>query len=162
MAWLGVRAGALNLLIPVGEVVEVVNPGPCTPVPLTLPCFRGLHNVRGTLYSVIDMPALLGFAPVPAGPEARLLLLAPQRIRNTALLVNRLSGMQADDALVEAEGAASVPAGQLLRRAGMALALGGSWLDARQAEWRVLDVAVLVALPEFLDVAAMPAQGAHA
>ncbi len=162
MAWLGVRAGALNLLIPVGEVVEVVNPGMCTPVPLTLPWFRGLHNVRGTLYSVIDLPALLGFAPVPAGAETRMLLLAPQRIRNTALLVNRLCGMQADQGLLEADPAAVQSAVQVLRRPALAQALAGTWLDAQQAEWRELQVAALVALPEFLDVATLPAQGAHA
>ena len=163
MAWLGVRAGALNLLVPVGDVVEVINPGACTPVPLTLPWFRGLHNVRGTLFSVIDLPAMLGFAPVPAGAEARLLLLAPLRIRNTALLVNRLCGLQADEALVAAEAALAADAAPpALHPPIAAQVLGASWQDAQQLEWRVLDIGALVALPEFLDVAALPAQGAHA
>lgn len=160
MAWLGVRAGALNLLVPVGEVAEVINPGVCTPVPLTLPWFRGLHNVRGTLYSVIDLPALLGYAPVPQGTESRLLLLGPQRIRNTALLVNRLAGMQSAADLQPTEPAAD--RASPLHRLGMATALDARYRDAAGLDWQVLDTAALVALPEFLDVAALPAQGASA
>lgn len=157
MGWLGIRAGALNLLIPVAEVAEVLTPTPFTLVPLTQPWFRGLQNVRGTLYSVIDLPALCGYAPVPAQADARLLLLNPQRIRNTALLVNRLSGMQLAAALsplpADEEAVAGPP------RKGLGAALGAPWRDAQQAVWHELDPAALVALPEFLDAAALPAQG---
>ena len=93
MAYLGVRAGAGNLLLESTDVVEVLPFATCTAVPLTHPRFRGLCNVRGTLYSVLDLPMLLGYAAVSADLNARVLLLAPQRMRNTALLVNRLVGM---------------------------------------------------------------------
>ncbi len=93
MAFLGVRAGAGNLLLESTDVAEVLPFASCTAVPLTHPRFRGLCNVRGTLYSVLDLPMLLGYAPVTADAHARLLLLAPNRMRNTALLVNRLVGM---------------------------------------------------------------------
>jgi twitching motility protein PilI len=158
MAWLGVRSGALNLLVPVGEVSEVLHLANCTPVPLTLPWFRGLNNVRGTLYSVIDLSALLGYAPVQLTADSRVLLLSAARIRNTALLVNRLAGMVADDGLTEIDrgdapntAAATGPA---------AAALASAWADPDQLRWRALDLAALIALPEFLDVAATPALGA--
>ena len=151
MSWVGVRIGALNLLAPVAEVAEVLHLPACTPVPLTLPWFRGLHNVRGTLYSVIDLPALFGFAPVALTPEARVLLLAPSRMRNTALLVNRLAGMHANANLVQTDRPAALTQP----------ALGRSWLDGDQVPWHELDLAALVSLPEFLDVAAAPPLGAH-
>jgi twitching motility protein PilI len=162
MSWLGVRAGALNLLIPVGEVVEVMHPGIATPVPLTQPWFDGLHNVRGSLYSAIDLPALLGFAPVPAGPEARMLLLPGQRMRNTALLVNRLNGMLDAAALVAPPEQPPLQPLPALRRAAMEALFGRRWLDAQQAEWHEFDLDALLALPEFLEVAALPVQGVTA
>lgn len=165
MAWLGVRAGALNLLLPVGEVAEVLPCTACTTVPLTQPWFRGLNNVRGSLYSVIDLPALLGYAPVPVGNEARVLLLSATRMRNTALLVNRLVGMHADSSLHpwveggrDAEPAPTVAPLPVRAEA----VLGARWVDAEHAEWRSLDLAALVGLPDFLEVAAPAAQGAPA
>lgn len=158
MSWIAVRAGALNLLLPVGEVVEVMHPGTPTPVPLTQPWFSGLHNLRGSLHSAIDLPALLGFAPVTPGPEARLLLLPARRMRNTALLVNRLNGML-DPAMLVApsdQPAAPLPA---LRHPALSALLRGRWLDAEQVEWHLLDLEALLALPEFLEVARQPAAG---
>jgi twitching motility protein PilI len=178
MAWLGVRAGALNLLFPVAEISEVMPLSACTPVPLTQPWFRGLNNVRGSLYSVIDLPALLGYAPVPSSSEARVLLLVTGRIRNTALLVNRLVGMHLDGSLTAApqedSEQESGPSGTLpeiaprplvpltvgASAAPALMALGAHWRDAEQVDWREIDLSILVGLPDFLEVGAAPSLGA--
>lgn len=157
MTWLGIRAGAANLLVPSDEVVEVLPLAGLTAVPLTQAQFRGLCNVRGTLYSVLDLPALLGFATVPAGSEARLLLLPPARMRHTAVLVDRLLGL-----FPTLPGGHEPAAGSSTADACSSLAsrwpglLGTARDDAHGATWRTLDVAHLVALPGFLDIAAQP------
>ena len=154
MTWLGVRAGALNLLLPVGDIAEVLPLAACTAVPLTEAWFRGLCNVRGSLYSVLDLPVLLGFAPSPAGLEARILLLAPGRMRNTALLVNRLVGMQDRSGLLPC----TVPPVSMPTAAPAVGALRGRWRDVQDSEWHELDVAILVRMPAFLAVAKPPTE----
>ena len=159
MAWLGVRAGAINLLVPGTDVLEVLPFTGCSGVPLTRPHFRGLSNVRGSLFSVIDLPALLGFASVPVGPEARLLLLAPSHMRHTALLINRLLGLYPEPPVNPAgaaeglSGLADVAPAAVLPPDSAAF-LGQPRMDAQDLVWHVLDFAALVALPSFVDVGA--------
>lgn len=71
---LGFQCGSENWLIPLPEAGEILPPPPLSAVPLTRPWYRGLANVRGTLYGVIDFAQFNGQPPtVPAG-RARLLL----------------------------------------------------------------------------------------
>jgi twitching motility protein PilI len=75
---LGVQLGTETWLVDLGDAGEVLPVPAVTPVPLTQPWFKGVANVRGNLYSVIDFPAFLG---VGGGPWAnsRLLLLGERR-----------------------------------------------------------------------------------
>ena len=57
---LGVQVGSETWLIDLVEAGEVIPVPPITPVPLTRPWFRGVANVRGNLYSVVDFAAFLG------------------------------------------------------------------------------------------------------
>ena len=149
MAWLGVRAGVLNLLLPVGEIGEVLPLSNFTPVPLTRSWYRGLSNVRGSLYSVIDLPDLLGLGAVPGSVDARLLLLAPARMRNTALLVTRLVGMHSPAALQAVSPTPPAP----VTAPALCAALSRAWQSADQQIWYELDLSALVATQEFLEVA---------
>ena len=61
-------------LVKLEEAGEVIPVPAMVPVPLTQPWFRGLANIRGNLFSVIDFAAYQGGEPTPATPDARLLL----------------------------------------------------------------------------------------
>jgi len=76
------------------EAGEVIPVPPVAHVPLTQPWFRGLANIRGNLFSVIDLSAFQGRDPTPQTPDSRLLLVADRYNMSAALLVNRMLGLR--------------------------------------------------------------------
>lgn len=56
---MGVRIGALQLLIPVDAGREVIPPPPISRIPYTASWLRGLANVRGGVVPVVDLAAAL-------------------------------------------------------------------------------------------------------
>lgn len=139
---LGLQVGTEAWLVALSDAGEVIPLPPITPVPLARPWFRGVANIRGNLYSVVDFPAFLGGAAVTPGEQSRLLLLGERFRMGSALLVDRSLGLRG--------------AGQLQPRAGAA---GAAWLKAEYTDedgrhWKELDVAQLVQHPAFLAVAA--------
>lgn len=137
---LGVQVGAEAWLVDLAEAGEVLPVPPITPVPLTRPWFRGLANIRGNLFSVVDFPAFLGGAPAAPGPEARLLVLAERFRLGAALLVDRSLGLR-NAAHLEAR-AAPAPAWSR-----------GLYADREGRQWKELDLPGLAQHPEFLAVA---------
>jgi twitching motility protein PilI len=136
---LGLQVGGEAWLVDLADAGEVLPVPPITPVPLTRPWFRGVANIRGNLYSVVDFPAFLGADPVAAGDQARLLLLGERFRLGAALLVDRSLGLRNQ--------------GQLEPAAGEA----GPWARAHYADpegrqWKELDVPQLARHPEFLTV----------
>ena len=97
LGWLAIQAGSEGWLIDLAESGEILSPPPLAAVPLCREWFRGLTNVRGNLFSVVDFPAFLGQAPVAASSEARLLLIGARHSINTALLVSRAIGLRNPD-----------------------------------------------------------------
>ncbi len=124
------------------EAGEVIPVPPITPVPLTRPWFRGVANVRGNLYSVIDFAGFLGTGYCAGGDQARLLVLGERFRSAAALLVHRSLGLRNP-----AELHACAPAGE--RPAW----LRAEYDDDAGTRWRELDVGALVRDPEFLSVA---------
>jgi twitching motility protein PilI len=140
---LGVQAGAEAWLVSLADAGEVIPAPAITPVPLTQPWFRGVANIRGKLYGVVDFPAFLGGAPVAPGEAVRLLLLGDKFRLGSALLVDRLLGLRG------AENFQARPAS----------GAGAPWLKAEYGDkdgvhWKELDVARLVQDPTFLEVSA--------
>lgn len=137
-ALLGVQAGGENWLLDLTDSGEILPVPPLTTVPLTRPWFRGLANVRGTLYGVVDLSAFhLGPPIVPSG-HARLLLVGARHGVNTALLVSRATGLRSPEDF-ESAGDDDRP-----------------WVAARLKDmqervWLKIDVPRLLARPEFLD-----------
>ena len=112
---------------------------PITPLPLTRPWFKGLANIRGNLYSVVDFPAFLQKRPVAASDQTRLLLVGERFRLAAALLIDRSLGLRN-------------PA-QLERRGGALPA----WARAQYADpegrlWKELDLTQLAQHPDFLGV----------
>ncbi|HLX81655.1 MAG TPA: chemotaxis protein CheW [Burkholderiales bacterium] len=139
---LGVQVGAEAWLVDLVDAGEVIPVPPIAQVPLTRPWFRGVANIRGKLYAVVDFPAFLGGAAVAPGEQARLLLLGERFRLGSALLVDRSLGLRSAEQL----------------QARPAAGAGAPWLKAEYSDgdgkqWKELDVAKLVAEPAFLEVA---------
>lgn len=130
---LGMQVGATRYLLDLVEAGEIVPLAPLTRVPLTLPWYLGLANVRGLLVGVIDLARYLGedSLPVP-GPSARLVTFAPTLGFNCALLADRVFGLRQASSMQRE--------GELLR-------------DADDNVWTPLSLAALVREERFLHVA---------
>jgi twitching motility protein PilI len=140
---LGVQAGAEAWLVSLADAGEVIPAPAITPVPLTKPWFRGVANIRGKLYGVVDFPAFLGGAAVAPGEQVRLLLLGDKFRMGSALLVDRLLGLRGAETFQERP---ATP--------GAAAWLKAEFGDKDGTQWRELDVPRLVQDPVFLEVAA--------
>ena len=140
---LGLQVGADPWLVDLTEAGELFPVPPITAVPLTRPWFRGVVNVRGNLYNVVDLPAFLGGTPVAPGGDARLLLLAERFLMRSALLVDGSLGLQdARELVLEADPPSASPW------------IRGLYTDRSGRRWRELDVRQLVQHAAFLGVAA--------
>ncbi|MFY9317299.1 MAG: chemotaxis protein CheW [Burkholderiales bacterium] len=139
---LGVQAGAQAWLVNLADAGEVIPAPAITPVPLTKPWFRGVANIRGKLYAVVDLPAFLGGAPVAPGEQVRLLLLGEKFRTGSALLVDRLLGLRGAEVLEPQPASAGPPW------------LKAEYVDRDGMRWKELDVARLVQDVAFLEVAA--------
>ena len=138
---LGVQVGEQNWLIDLAEASEVMPVPPITPVPLTRPWFRGVANVRGNLYSVVDFAEFLGVGASRGGEQQRLVLVGERFRSAAALLVDRSLGLRN-------------PAQLRAREPGSAAA---AWLrveyeDEDGGRWNELDVGALVRDAAFLAV----------
>lgn len=139
---LGLQVGEESWLADLADAAELIPVPPITAVPLTRPWFRGVVNVRGNLYNVVDLPAFFGGAPVAAGEQARLLVLAERFLMRSALLVNRSLGLL--DARELAPHAEAPSASPWIR---------GLYADRGGRVWKELDVSQLVQHAAFLGVA---------
>jgi twitching motility protein PilI len=97
---LAVRVGQETWLFNMSDVSEVLPMPECAPVPLTLPWYLGVANIRGNLYGMADFPALLGGRPVPVSHERRAVLINLRHGVNCGLVVNRVMGLRNPDLLV--------------------------------------------------------------
>jgi len=139
---LGMQVGVESWLVDLADAGEVIPVPHITPVPLTKAWFRGMANIRGNLYSVVDFPAFLGGKPVGTSSEARLLLIGERFRTGVSLLVDRSLGLRGE--------------GQLQPRASekeKAAWVKAEHTDAEGREWVELDVPQLIQHADFLGVA---------
>lgn len=136
---LGVRVGEENWLVELGDISEVIAPGPWIRVPLAKPWFLGVANIRGKLYSVVDLPAFSGHAPVTPGPDTRLLLVHNRFGVNAALLISQTLGLRSLEQIDHQE--TGVPDTEWISR---------HYRDEQNVFWKVLDMQALVSHPAFL------------
>jgi twitching motility protein PilI len=137
-ARLGVQVGADLWLVRLEEAGEVIPVPPIADVPLTRGWFRGLANIRGNLFNVVDLAAFQGGEATTLTPDARLLLVAERYHMNAALLVNRMLGLRnLQHFQPEAAGTARIWE-------------SGRYTDRDGQVWRELNMNELVFSEEFL------------
>lgn len=148
-SWLAVECAGVGLLFSLKQASEIFAPVPIKPVPYAKPWLAGVANLRGGLFTVVDLSVYLGLRE-PAlhrsvAAQARLVSLGTELNLNCALLVDRLVGLRSDEQLPLA---AEQPAGPLPRFAG----------TLRQDEagrlWQEINLEALSRQDDFLHIVA--------
>lgn len=134
---LGVRVGEAFWLVDMQDISEVLPPPHLTLVPLTKPWYCGVANVRGALYSIIDLGAYMDKETTAKEASNRVLLLGQRFAFNAGFLVSRVLGLRNTQDWQQQE-------------------INGEirLLDANGQIWRKLDIAKLLQQPEFLRISA--------
>jgi twitching motility protein PilI len=138
---LGVEIGEENWLVDLASISEVVPVPNVVPVPLTHSWFRGVANVRGSLYGITDFAALAGGGPTPPALDNRILLAHPRFGVNAAILVRKVFGLRnpAQFEVLETTGERTPW-------------LAREYRDEEGALWREMDLGSLMRYPDFLNV----------
>ncbi len=91
---LGVLIGHAYWLVGMNDISEVLPVPTAVPVPLTKPWYGGLANVRGNLYSIIDLPLFMGIQEDLRDGLNRILLVSHKFEVNAGILVTRVLGLR--------------------------------------------------------------------
>jgi twitching motility protein PilI len=141
---LGFACGDAQWLIRLNDAGEVVAVPAIADVPLTKPWFRGLANIRGNLYSVIDFAAYLGYGMTPPASHNRLVLFGQRAGElNAGIVVSRVLGLRNLAELAPAAALSDARSWYTQR-----------WIDADGNAWQEIDLARLAREPAFLQVGA--------
>lgn len=138
---LGFQVGDRNWFVALHQVSEVVPVPASAGVPLTQPWFRGVANVRGKLYGIVDFAAFQGGQPTDAGVERRVILVSDKLVGGAGLLVSRMLGLRNPDDFTPADRPADAPPW-----------LAAAWTDAAGARWHELDLPLLARQRRFLEI----------
>ncbi|MBB4845717.1 twitching motility protein PilI [Paucibacter oligotrophus] len=153
-AWLAVECGGQGLLFSLKHAAEIFAPVPLKPLPYAKPWMMGVANLRGGLFTVVDLAVFLGLrAPgaaevrTPSGQQgqARLVSLNPEMNSNCALLVDRLAGLRSEEQLKAQPLTAAEQEGRP-RFAGQRM------LDAQGRSWQQVHLDALSKHEQFLQV----------
>jgi twitching motility protein PilI len=140
---LGFQVGADNWFVALHQVNEVIPMPASVPVPLTHSWFRGVANIRGNLYSMVDFSAFQGGEVIAPGMERRVILISDRLVGGAGILVSRMLGLRNPEQFSAAQ-----------RPADAAPWVGGAFTDAGGSRWLELDLPALVREQRFLEVGA--------
>ena len=140
---LGFQVGGDNWFVALHQVSEVIPVPKSVPVPLTHSWFRGVANVRGNLYSMVDFAAFQGRDPIGPGMERRVVLVSERLVGGAGLLVSRMLGLRNPEQFNAAVKPADAPSW-----------VGAVYTDAGGTRWLELDLPALVREQRFLEVGA--------
>ena len=149
MAWLAVRAGGRNYLFPLSQSGEIVPLTQLQPVPYALDWFRGVLNIRGGLFGVVDLAGFIassggGERQEPAAAEPSVVTLNALLEVNCALQIDVLSGLRGADAFTASQPAA----------ADAPPYFGNQFFDAAGEQWQEINLRTLSQTPQFLSISA--------
>ncbi|MFN7643275.1 MAG: chemotaxis protein CheW [Burkholderiales bacterium] len=151
-ARLGLMIGGQRWLVDLSEAGEIVPvPDTIAPVPLTRDWLVGLVNLRGALYTVIDLQRYAQLGRTEVSKESRLLALAARLEFNAAILVTRMLGLRNVASMrIDEDDAQRAPADGGFGPAGRPDWVGRTLVDADGHRWHELDLARLAAGSAFL------------
>ena len=139
---LGILVGKTQWLLDLVDISEVLPVPNIVEAPLTSDWFCGVTNIRGNLYSVVDLSGYWGGELTPITPLSRLLLVHSRHLSHSALLVNRMLGLHYTDQMQEIADADPTKPW-----------CGLTWRDDQGMQWCELKIAELVLEQKFLHVA---------
>ena len=137
---LAVRIADQNWLVNLSHISEVITPSALAAVPLTQPWFLGVTNIRGKLFSVVDLANFKGSSATTRNTENRLLIVHPQFTSNSALLVEQALGLRNIDKM------------HLQANTNLPTWATQTHLDDEGKIWHSLNVEALVTSNDFLTV----------
>jgi twitching motility protein PilI len=150
VAWLAVKAGGHNYLLPLGQAGEIVVLSAVQPVPYAKAWFKGVLNIRGSLFGVVDLAGFLvasGAAvsiPGASPTQASVVTLNAQMEVNCALQLDSLAGLRGSEAFVsKAAVAADAPA-----------YYGSCLVDSEGQRWQEINLSALAQSAAFLSIGA--------
>jgi len=132
---LGLQIAGKNWLVDMMDISEVLPLPALTAVPFTKTWFRGVANIRGNLYSVVDMAAYQYGEAASGDANNRVLLAADRFAFNAALLVDRVLGMRDAQTWQQSEVEGRI-----------------EYRDEQGVPWVKLNVRSLLEQPEFLQI----------
>jgi twitching motility protein PilI len=93
--WTGVGffVGQQELLAPLNDVVEILDPIECTKIPSVKPWFKGLANIRGNLMPVVDFHQFLHGESLPQTSSTRVVVFRDEGV-NAGIVVSNVVGMR--------------------------------------------------------------------
>jgi twitching motility protein PilI len=147
-ARLGLMIGDRRWLVDLSEAGEIVPvPDAIAPVPLTQDWLLGLVNLRGALYTVVDLQRFARLGRTDASRDSRLLAFAARLNFNAAILVSRMLGLRNVASMrVDEDAAPDASFGP----DGRPDWVGRALVDADGHRWHELDLARLSAGRAFL------------
>lgn len=140
---LALMIGDQRCLVDLPEAGEIVPmPTSMLQVPLTRDWFLGVVNVRGTLFTVVDLSRFMGGNFTPITKESRLVTMSPALSFNATLVVTKMLGLRnsATMTLISEQGPAEKPW------------LAQRFRDAEGHVWVRLSLGKLVSASAFLMV----------
>jgi twitching motility protein PilI len=140
---LGFQVGSDSWFVALHQVNEVIPVPPMVSVPLTHSWFRGVANVRGNLYGMVDLSAFQGGDAISPGMERRVILVSDRLVGGSGLVVSRMLGLRNPEQFNAAPKPANAPPW-----------LANAFTDAGGTRWLELDLPALVREPRFLEVGA--------
>ena len=155
VSWLAVKSGGSSYLFPLAQSGEIFPIASLQPVPYARPWFRGVVNLRGGLYGVVDVARFVassGDGPAagavaleaPAAGEAIVVTLNAALDVNCALMVDALAGLRNPEGFASAQAPA----------AGAPAYFGNRFTDASGEHWQEINLQTLSRLPGFLNITA--------
>ncbi len=148
-SWRGftMRLGELNLVFPFAGGFEILTEREIQPIPWATRWLRGITNVRGEVYTVVDFADFAGLPGVTSLRSATLLKLPDENIKSALLLERRVNLRSFSEYLAQVDDMELPPA--LAPAVSVVLEDGGE-------RWVVLDVNALCRMATFRSIAGTP------
>ena len=144
---LGFQVGEEKWLVNLSDVSEVIPVPNIVPVPLTLPWYRGVANIRGKLYSIADFATFQEQPAIGIGMERRVILVAEKLIEGSGFVVSRMLGLHNPEQFTP-ESSDTFVAKPWIK---------GAYRDAGGTRWYELDLSGLTRDARFLEVGVVTA-----